>query len=230
MKKKILFCAEDFGGIKSLYPIYIHLKKKYNCKFFTNNNFYCEITKKKIKAINKKDLIVNSKKFSPNVIFTGVSAGKRSIDKVLLNFYRDRNEVKKIVVFEEWYYNYKKAIRFKNNYLKIDSYLVNDKFCRDKAIKEGLDEKKIFVTCQFHLSNLFYNFKIKKDFSQNILFLYENIEIKKGIKNQEHPGYSTEQVLNDLIDVHTLLKLNSKILVKTHPSKIGKFNSLKKKF
>ena len=228
MKKKILFCAEDFGGIKSLFPIYIYLKKKFECKFITNNNFYCEVTKKKILPINKKDLLILAKKFSPDVVFSGSSEGKYSIDKLLLNSYRNNNEVKKIIVFEEWHYNYKKAIIFNNDYLKIDTYLVNDKFCYHKAIKEGLEKKKLFVACQFHLSNLFYNVKHKKKSSNNILFLYEDIQKKTKIKNIKHPGYSTKQVLKDLIKVHSLLKLNSKILVKKHPSRKGKFNILEK--
>lgn len=228
MKKKILFCAEDFGGIKSLYPIYVYLKKKYNCKFFTNRNFYCEVTKKKIKPINKKDLIYKSRKFSPNIVFAGVSSGKYAIDKLLLNFYRNKSEIKKIIVFEEWHYNYKESIKFKNDYLNLDYYMVNDKFCYDKAIKDGLEKKKILVTCQFHLSNLFYNFKIKKKPSDNILFLHEDIINKNGVRNLEYPGYSTKKVLKDLFNVHKVLNLNSKILVKMHPSSIAKSNIYKK--
>ena len=29
-----------------------------------------------------------------------------------------------------------------------------------KAIREGLDKTKVFITGQFHLSNIFYNFKV----------------------------------------------------------------------
>ena len=33
MVKKILFCAEDYGSIKSLFPIFVYLSQKFNCRF-----------------------------------------------------------------------------------------------------------------------------------------------------------------------------------------------------
>ena len=224
MVKKILFCAEDYGSIKSLFPIFLHLSSKFNCKFFTNRNFICEISKKKIKSIDTKEIINKSKEFSPDIIFAGVAL---KMDRILLNFYKNKDEVKKIVVFDEWYYNYKKAITYRNKQLKINTYLVNDKFCYNKAIKEGLDKKKIFITGQFHLSNLFHNFKGKKSYSNDILLIHEDIK-KKKIKNLDHPGYSIKQVLKDLISVNLQLKNNSKIIIKAHPSAKKSFSYLKK--
>ena len=225
MKKKILFCAEDYGSIKSLFPIFVYLSPKFNCRFFTNKDFFCEITKKRVKSTNQKEIIKKSKKFSPDIIFAGLG---RKIDRPLLSFYENRDEVKKIVAFDEWYYNYKEVTKFKNKYLKINTYLVNDRFCYNKAIREGLDKKKIIITGQFHLSNILNNFKSKKTFSNNILFLHEDIIKKKNIKNLEYPGYSTKQVLKDLISIHTHLKLNSKIIVKLHPSAKKNFVYFKK--
>ena len=72
----------------------------------------------------------------------------KKIDRFLLNHYKDRDDVKKIVVFDEWYYNYKEVTKFKNDYLKIDCYLVNDSFCYNKAIREGL-EKKFLLQANF---------------------------------------------------------------------------------
>jgi len=227
MLKKILFCAEDYGSIKSLFPIYIHLKTKFNCRFYSNKNFFCEITKKKIKLHNEKEIIQKTKKFSPEVIFSGLG---KNIDKKILQIYNNNNDVKKIVVFDEWYYNYKDVTKFRNKYLKINSYLVNDKICYNKALREGLDKKKIFITGQFHLSNIFYNFKKKKVNSNNILFLHEDIKIKKNIKNNNYPGYDTKQVISDLVSIHSDLNLNSKILIKKHPSTKENFDFLKKYF
>jgi hypothetical protein len=225
MIKKILFCAEDYGSIKSLFPIFVYLSPKFNCRFFTNKDFFCEITKKKVKSTSQKEIIKRSKKFSPDIIFAGL--GKK-IDRPLLRFYGNRDEVKKIVAFDEWYYNYKEVTKFKNEYLKINTYLVNDKFCYNKAIREGLDKKKIFITGQFHLSNIFNNFKGKKKISNNILFLHEDIKKKKNFENLEYPGYSAKQVLKDLISIHAHLKLNSKIIVKLHPSAKENFDYFKK--
>lgn len=225
MVKKILFCAEDYGSIKSLFPIFVYLSQKFNCRFLTNKNFFCEITKKKIKSITKKEIINKAKKFSPDVIFAGL--GKK-IDRPLLSLYKNKNEVKKIVVFDEWYYNYKEVTKFKNEYLKIDCYLVNDKFCYNKAIKEGLDKEKIFITGQFHLSNIYNNFKGKKNIANNILFLHEDIRKRKDVKNFDYPGYSAKQVLKDIISIHAHLKLKSKIIVKLHPYGKERFDHIKK--
>ena len=224
MVKKILFCAEDYGSIKSLFPIFLHLSSKFNCKFLTNRNFTCEVSKKKIKSIDAKEIINKSKEFSPDIIFAGVAL---KMDRSLLNFYRNKDEVKKIVLFDEWYYDYKRAITYRNKQLKIDTYLVNDKLCYYKAIKEGLDKKKIFITGQFHLSNLFNNFKGKKSYSNDILFLHEDIK-KKKIKSLNNPGYSAKQILKDLIRANLQLKSNSKIIIKAHPSAKKNFSYLKK--
>ena len=225
MIKKILFCAEDYGSIKSLFPIFVYLSPKFKCKFLTNKNFFCEITKKKIKSNNRKNIIDKAKKFSPDVIFAGL--GKK-IDRFLLNHYKDRDDVKKIVVFDEWYYNYKEVTKFKNDYLKIDCYLVNDSFCYNKAIREGLEKKKIFITGQFHLSNIYNNFKGKKIISNNILFLHEDIKKRKDVKNLDYPGYSAKQVLKDIVSIHINLKLKSKIIVKLHPYAKENFDYFKK--
>ena len=63
------------------------------------------------------------------MIFSGLG---EKIDKRLLSIYQNRHEVK-IVVFDEWFYNYKDVTKYKNKYLKINSYLVNDRLCYKKG-------------------------------------------------------------------------------------------------
>ena len=62
MIKKILFCAEDYGSIKSLFPIFVYLSPKFKCKFLTNKKIFCEITKKLNQTI-EKILLIKQKNF-----------------------------------------------------------------------------------------------------------------------------------------------------------------------
>ena len=72
--------------------------------------------------------IILQKKFRSSILSSGrillnfISNGSLiafKIDRPLLSLYKNKNEVKKIVVFDEWYYNYKEVTKFKNEYLKI---------------------------------------------------------------------------------------------------------------
>ena len=222
---KILFCAEDYGGVKSLFPIYLYLKKSHACKFFVKKKFTCEITNIKITPTCKDQLISGIKNFSPNVIFLGTSSGKKSIDKVALNFCQDK-KIKKIIVFDEWY-DYKKRLIYRNKILLADIFIVNNKEALKIAVKEGLRSTKIMPICQFHLSNLFYNYKKKLKTKNQILFLSEKI-IKKEKKSIENPGYTSMEALDDLIAIHKYYKLDSKILIKKHPSEINKNIKIRK--
>lgn len=188
----ILYASDDPGAI-----VYIkNFLKKTNYKI------------KHLKNLNSiKDIKTKIK-----IIITGAALGN-TIDKKLI-VWAKKNKILSISIIEHWTF-FKKRFYFRGNYYYPDFILVNDKYSKKMALKEGLPKNKIIISGNEYLKNLIKNKpKIKLKDNKKILFISEPMSETHSKRTLKKFGYDEFKSLNAILKNKPR---NYTVTVKLHP-------------
>ncbi len=187
-KIKVVFAADNPGGMDSIKPVY----EKMGGKIFSHKDI---LSNEEIEKILKSE--------KPDFVLCGTSLGNESLDK------RFTRIAKKIgipcaAVLDFWV-NYK--VRFIN--AMPDKIFVMDEFAKDEMIKEGFNPDMIVVTGNPHFDS-FKELKSEGDFA--VFFSQPFSELENNL------GMNEFEILKDIEDVWKKLKIDKDLKIKLHPT------------
>lgn len=231
--KKILFIAQDPGGFNSLVSVIKKLKEKIKFKVFLANESREIARKNKIKYVdftgtNKAGLNESLERFRPDLIVVATSTGY-SLEKKAISWAKI-NKVNSIAIIDFWS-NYKVRFSTPETFdLKFlpEAICVIDRIMKKKMIREGFDERKLYIT-----GNPFFdNFKTAKGVDgKYILFVDQAFSevFSRADKKKANSGVFNEvKIFSDFIKVFQKLKMKEPILIAFHPKskKRNKYNGV----
>ena len=110
-----------------------------------------------------------------------------------------KNKILSISIIEHWTF-FKKRFYFRGNYYYPDFILVNDKYSKKMALKEGLPKNKIIISGNEYLKNLIKNKpKIKLKDNKKILFISEPMSETHSKRTLKKFGYDEFKSLNAIL-------------------------------
>jgi len=229
LKGKILFCFSDPGGAKPCLSLSDKLNKD-DIKIISDRDYsFFNIFNSKVSVVeNHNNLSEIIEDFNPDIIFTGTSY-KSNLEKKVISLGKSKD----IIVFsfvDHWtsisdrFRINKKGFNFPNE------VWVLDERAKQIAIKEGIDENKLFIS-----GNPYHNWVIKwrpnierKDFYKNlglnggikyILFAPDPLSNVNGIESFGFDEYIASKRMIECVESSTVEFKNSHhFLIKMHPN------------
>jgi len=199
--KTILIGSDDNGAVKYL----LELFKGHNVKLIWQY---------------KSQPIAHEKNI--HLIVTGAALGDTT-DKRLILYAKEKN-ITSVSIIEHWSW-YKKRFELNGETMYPNHIIVNDNYAREKALKDGIPNNKIFVGGNPYLEKLstsippsvgneyFTKNNIHKD-SSIVLFISESIKNSFPYGSNDYLGYDEYSVLDDIINI---LSPDTTLIIKKHP-------------
>lgn len=239
MEKFILAFSREAGGAEAIIPVIKDLKKEdklvlifaknYAIKNFKRHNLKI----KELKANSYVELVNKLNKFKDKISFVFTSATslpQNDMTEKYLWMWAKEYNILSLAVVDQWQ-NY--ALRFsgknKNERLKYQPDFITaiDKFSKKMMIKEGLSEKKIFITGQPAFDDL-RNYKVNKNNIKRKLGYKKGeiliVFISESLKRDVNYGYTEDQILKDILktldEIIIEKKCKIRLILKYHPQNI----------